>query len=546
MRFADFKNVSINHYVAILGCSLLLLSGCSGDDRQSNSSSSISSYSIASSSASSFSSYSSSSSSLSSSDISNSPYIGYWYAPAYGRVLSVNAESEFLSAKVYNVTENSCVLQDLVTGLSIEDVEQAYTYSNNSLLMINGDYLPGIEYQKLEQLPDVCKNNLQLLKTDSGYTFNARNDFDIFWNTFNELYVNFDLRGLDWGKVYEEGIESVDSITNEQELFEYLSALIAPLGDRHAVLIQAPLTQDLEESVITALAKDDTPIFWESRQLTLYKKLFNEYIQTLELDSELTDAQLTVAENYIGENYDQIIDIIFSYAKESFDIEIRAAGEIAWFTTNDNLGYLFIGSMSDYSEGQSSLSSATDSDIAIAEATINEALNDLKDTQGLIIDVRFNDGGRDQVALNFVRHFINQPQVVFSKFAGDGARKTPIKEVALHPQTDNIYVKPTAVLVSGDTVSAAEAFTLAMASLPQVAIIGEPTAGAFSDILFKRLTSDIVFGISNETYLDVDGNNYEGIGIPPDITVPFATLLEREGNYDAGLDAAIEWIKTAP
>ncbi len=539
MRLTDFKNISIN-YAAILGSSLLLLSGCSGDDRQTNSSSSISSYSIASSSVSSF-----SSSSLSSSGISNSPYIGYWYAPAYGRVLSVNAESEFLSAKTYNVTENSCVRQDLVTGLSKEDVEQAYTYSNNSLLMSNGDYLPGIEYQKLEQLPDVCKNNLQLLKTDSGYTFNARNDFDIFWNTFNELYVNFDLRGLDWGKVYQEGIESVDSITNEQELFEHLSALIAPLGDRHAVLIQAPLTQNFEESVMAALAKDDTPIFWESRQLTLYKKLFNEYIQALELDRELTDAQLAAAENYIGESYDQITDIIFSHANESSDIKIRAAGEIAWFTTKDNLGYLFIGSMSDYGEGQSPLSSA-DSDIAIAEATINEALNDLKDTQGLIIDVRFNDGGRDQVALNFVRHFINQPQVVFSKFAGDGVKKTPIKEVVLHPQTDNIYVKPTAVLVSGDTVSAAEAFTLATASLPQVAIIGEPTAGAFSDILFKRLTSDIVFGISNETYLDVDGNNYEGIGIPPDITVPFATLLEREGNYDAGLDAAIEWIKTAP
>jgi C-terminal processing protease CtpA/Prc len=136
--------------------------------------------------------------------------------------------------------------------------------------------------------------------------------------------------------------------------------------------------------------------------------------------------------------------------------------------------------------------------------------------------------------------------MVYSKSAGSGAWETPLKEVVLDPQSDNIYLKPTAVLVSGDTVSAAEIFTIAMASIPQVAIIGERTAGAFSDVLVKRLASDILFGISNETYLDTQGNNYEGVGIATDIAVPFGTLLEREGGYDAGIDAAIGWIKNAP
>ncbi len=202
--------------------------------------------------------------------------------------------------------------------------------------------------------------------------------------------------------------------------------------------------------------------------------------------------------------------------------------------------------MSDYTEGRSTLVSDPASDLAIAEAAINEALKDLGDTDGLIIDVRFNDGGQDQVALNYVRHFMSQPQVVYSKFSGSGAWATPKKEVILDPQSDNIYLKPTAVLVSGDTVSAAELFTIAISSLPQVTIIGEPTAGALSDVLVKRLTSDILFGVSNETYLDAQGNNYEGGGIPPDIAVPFATPQERNGGYDGGLNAAINWIKRAP
>jgi hypothetical protein len=411
-----------------------------------------------------------------------------------------------------------------------------------TLLETKGEYPPGVEYEKVEQLPKVCEENLQKLKADTGYAFDAKKDFEIFWQTFNELYINFELRGLNWGEVYEEAIKSVADVKDEEELFEFLSELIAPLGDAHAALLRAPLTQDLDESIAAARENDETSIFNEYTQLTLHEKLLNEYLETIEPDSELTDTQIATAENYILVNVEKLRDIIFSYAKENSDIEVRAAGEIAWFKTKDNIGYLFIGSMSDYSEGISTIAS----DLAVGEATIKEALKDLADTDGLIIDARFNDGGEDQVALNFVRHFMSRPQVVYSKFSGSGTWATPKKEVVLDPQTDNIYLKPTAVLVSGDTVSAAEVFTIAISSLPQVTIIGEPTAGALSDILVKRLTSDILFGVSNETYLDVQGNNYEGIGIPADIAVPFSTLQERKGGYDSGLNTAINWIKSAP
>jgi C-terminal processing protease CtpA/Prc len=89
--------------------------------------------------------------------------------------------------------------------------------------------------------------------------------------------------------------------------------------------------------------------------------------------------------------------------------------------------------MSDLSEGDSPILDDVVSDVAIAEATIKEALNDLANTKGLIVDVRFNDGGHDEVSLTFVRHFINQPQVVYSKFAGKGASTTPVKNILLDP-----------------------------------------------------------------------------------------------------------------
>ncbi len=540
MYFTKKKYFATKYAVATAWFCVALLTGCSDENHKEVSGSSSS---VSTSSSSSVSSSSVSSSSSSTSSASSSPYAGHWYAPAYGYVLSVSVEHNLYKVQTYSITKNYCLLQN-VSNLPLDELKLEYVYSNHTketLLESKGEYPPGVEYEKVEQLPKVCDENLQKVKTDTGYAFDAKKDFKIFWQTFNELYINFELRGLNWGQVYEEAIKSVDNIKNEEELFEFLSVLIAPLGDAHAALLRAPLTQDLDKSIAAARESDETLIFSEYTRLTLHEKLLNEYLETIETDVELTDTQIAAAENYILVSVEQLKDIIFGYAKENSDVEVRAAGEIAWFKTNDNIGYLFIGSMSDYSEGISTIAS----DLAVGEATIKEALKDLADTDGLIIDTRFNNGGEDQVALNFVRHFMSRPQVVYSKFSGSGAWATPAKEVILDPQSDNIYLKPTAVLVSGDTVSAAELFTIAISSLPQVMIIGEPTAGAFSDVLVKRLTSDILFGVSNETYLDAQGHNYEGVGIPPDIAVPFATLQERNGGYDSGLNTAIDWIKSA-
>lgn len=544
MFFSNKKYYATQYAVAIVGFCLALLTGCSDDNHKKASSSSVSSSSVSSSSAL---SSSSSNTSSSSSSLTNSPEVGQWYAPAYGYVLSVSAEGDIFTVKTYSVTENYCLLQNVDANLALAELKHKYIHSNiarETLLESKGDYPPGVEYEKVKQLPAVCEENLQKVKTDSGYNFDAKKDLEIFWQTFHELYINFELRDVNWNEAYKTALTSVDNVENEEELFEFLSTLIAPLGDGHAVLIKTPLSQSLDESITAAFENEETPIFSASTQLTIYQKITNEYMQTLE--PELTDAQMESADDYFLINYSKIFDIIFGYADENFDIKERAAGEIVWFKTNDNIGYLIIGSMSDYTEGKSTVISDIASDVAIAEAAISDALKDLEDTDGLIIDVRVNGGGQDQVALTFVRHFMNQSQVVYSKSAGHGAWATPTQDVVLDPQSDNIYLKPTAVLVSGDTASAAELFTIAMASLPQVTIIGEPTAGAFSDILVKRLTSDILFGISNETYLDTQGNNYEGVGIPADIVVPFGTLQEREGGYDGGIDAAINWIKSAP
>ena len=52
-------------------------------------------------------------------------------------------------------------------------------------------------------------------------------------------------------------------------------------------------------------------------------------------------------------------------------------------------------------------------------------------------------------------------------------------------------------------------------AIPDAIRIGSNTEGIFSDVLEKRLPNGWNYGLSNEVYQSLDGNNYENIGVEP-------------------------------
>jgi carboxyl-terminal processing protease len=59
-----------------------------------------------------------------------------------------------------------------------------------------------------------------------------------------------------------------------------------------------------------------------------------------------------------------------------------------------------------------------------------------------------------------------------------------------------------------------------MRALPQVTHLGQPTSGAFSQILEKELPNGWTIGLSNYIAADHNGNVWEGRGVRPEISVP--------------------------
>ncbi|MBT8412308.1 MAG: S41 family peptidase [Octadecabacter sp.] len=169
----------------------------------------------------------------------------------------------------------------------------------------------------------------------------------------------------------------------------------------------------------------------------------------------------------------------------------------------------------------------------IAISAFEQVSDALQGTNAVIIDNRLNPGGSDTVALAFARFFTAAPQLAFTKQTRTLGGYTAPFEASVQPLGS--LTQPVYLLNSSFTASAAEVLTLALKDQPQVTVLGEPTRGAFSDIMDLRLPNGWVLGLSHQEYFGADGVQYEGTGIAPDEATPFPWTA-----FDQGQDPQLD------
>lgn len=180
---------------------------------------------------------------------------------------------------------------------------------------------------------------------------------------------------------------------------------------------------------------------------------------------------------------------------------------------------------------------------------LNEMISFIKDHKisGVIIDARFNQGGDDLIGRIIMSHFIDKTKIAYWKqtfYNGDSW--TLPKSFLVEPADEHITTTPIALLVSPLTASAAESFSLAMLSLPQVKLFGDNTMGIFSDQFPRKLPNGWWITLSNEKMLSAnDKISYEKVGLPVFERTGFPFLTHLNENGDAGIKAAVNYINNS-
>ena len=136
----------------------------------------------------------------------------------------------------------------------------------------------------------------------------------------------------------------------------------------------------------------------------------------------------------------------------------------------------------------------------------------------------------------------NESNLAASKYTENWQGKSRSLDAYLESTKQQLQV-PIAILTSEDTGSAAEVFTIAMRSIPEVTVIGERSEGILSVTLQKSLLNGMELTLSNAVFLDHQGQSFEAIGIPTDISTTAFDLDGFANGKDTALDQAIDHLK---
>lgn len=423
---------------------------------------------------------------------------GIWRSKGYNRILDISRKG-FVT---YDLSKVSCIEVRRGSLSEFESRFDRFEHQNeDQFTMLRRGGITRYTFVKQTSLPQQCQDGVPATTKDPEL------NFEVFWHYFDENYAFFELRNADWDQIYKTCRPQVTSKTTDDELLETFSAILGSLGDLHVSLRAGERV--IESGERPVLLKQWQREFGIEEEDELYLAGFKKLRQVITKD--FLHGQSRVAANNL----------------------------VVWGKIEPNIGYLNILEMSGYAGRDAPLVD----DLAALEEAMDQVMEDFRPVDAVVVDVRFNPGGEDSASLLIANRFADQERLAFSKKAVQGDRFTETQEIYVYPEGEFQFTRPTVLLTSDATISAAEIFTLCMMVYPHVTRVGESTQGVLSDVLGKQLPNGWKVGISNEVYTAADENCYEGMGIPVQVELPVFVPEYFYGGLELAVRKAISLIR---
>jgi carboxyl-terminal processing protease len=185
--------------------------------------------------------------------------------------------------------------------------------------------------------------------------------------------------------------------------------------------------------------------------------------------------------------------------------------------------------------------------MAAVDAHVQRAVDDLREADGMILDLRGNPGGLAAMLMGIAGHFVADrlPLGVMQ------TRDNPPLRFTVNPRLVSaggrpvdVFRGPLAILVDGMSGSASECFAGGMQAIGRARIVGQTTMGQALPAQFRELPNGDVLMYAFGDFVTADGTRLEGRGVIPDETVPL-TREDLLAGRDRTLEAALAWIDRA-
>jgi len=211
---------------------------------------------------------------------------------------------------------------------------------------------------------------------------------------------------------------------------------------------------------------------------------------------------------------------------------LKQEGRVAWAVTEDKIGFLVI-----YGWNNERI-----------PAQCNQVLNNMRNTRGLIVDVRLNGGGSEDLAMDVAGRFLKTRFVyAYSQFR-NGPKHTDLTakfERTVVPRGPWRYDRPVVLLIGQKCMSSNESFVAMMSGDPDADIMGDHTFGSSGNPEIIKLPLNMTVSVPRWTDYLPDGTPLDERGFQPQVKFePEPGAFE--GNRDDLLTAALERLRKEP
>jgi carboxyl-terminal processing protease len=436
---------------------------------------------------------------------------GFWQTQGYGSIFQVEPGHITL----FDVLGSQCLQQSRMTPAQFSGgygdwIRNSPNAGSSWHLVVSG-----MTVDPLDRLPTACANAPKQPDRD------PLKNFDYLWQTFDTHYAFFGAHGVNWNAVREKYRPEVAALPKDGDPFPIFAEMLALLKDTHVRLSDGKRVAHVKKFPVATQAG--------ANGLAL---LDDHYLQAgLIAYLKGTDTPLDAP------------------AKSAGDDEIwygRLKPKGATGPGDPGYGYVAIFSMDRFGKGENE-DVPLDTRVRSVNAAMDEVIAALQGVKGVVIDLRYNGGGEDAVALAIAGHFTHVARPAWSKRAYEKGKTHSTFPMSVQPSSGKALPVPLVVLTGDFTVSAAETATMALRALPATLQIGQPTRGVLSDRLEKILPNGWSFSLSNEIYMDPKGTVFEVNGVPPDlVTKAPSPTAPDEQRFGRDIAMAVDKLKQMP
>ncbi|MDT7603495.1 MAG: carboxyl-terminal processing protease [Acidobacteriota bacterium] len=366
--------------------------------------------------------------------------------------------------------------------------------------------------------------------------------FEKVWMITRDKFFDPNFNGVDWNKVHERYAPQVAAVKTDAELYDLLNRMVGELKFSHMEIVTPDVIKALgAPPVTTGLGLRNV----EGRLVVMRvlpgssasrEGLRPGFVVQRIDGEEVTDLQLALGKLH-GDPHTKVRLSYLDERDATREVTLErmplGAGEV----DRDKFGSIPLYALFESRRLEAGIGYIRfTSFIPSLNEKIRQAVESLHDAPGLVIDLRGNGGGDDEVAIRLAGLLFDKPtQLMITR-----TRKGDTNYYRARP-AKNPYTGMVVILMDEGSGSASEQFAAGMQEAGRAYVVGKKSGGDDMDADIVELPTGAYFIYAAGEPRTPKGVIVEGRGVIPDLEVNLTRAGLLRGD-DAQLGAAIQYI----